>query len=144
MKKKKFLLCIFLYSTIFIFTVFAQWLTIRETKYKIAVNICTLVLGLFSVVMFRILYKNETSDFETEKSVTKIPDKEVYLDFAEKYKLSKREKEIGWLLLNGESNQQLAETLFVSITTVKKHLSHIYEKTGVPGRKKFKELVEEH
>jgi DNA-binding CsgD family transcriptional regulator len=144
MKKKRLLLCIFLYSIIFIFTLFAQWINIKETKYKIAVNICTLVSGLFSAVLFHILYKNETPDFEKEKSVTEIPDKKNYLDFAEKYKLSKREKEAGWLLLNGESNQQLAETLFISITTVKKHLTHIYEKTGVSGRRKFKEFVGNH
>jgi DNA-binding CsgD family transcriptional regulator len=141
MKKRHFLLYMFLYSILFIFTLLAQWINIRETKYKIAINMCTVVLGLFSVILFHVLYKTEPSYFEKGQTVTKIPDKEIYMKFAEKNRLSKREREIGWLLLNGESNQQLAETLFISITTVKKHLTHIYEKTGVSCRKEFKEVI---
>ena len=46
------------------------------------------------------------------------------------------------MVLNGYSNMQIAETLYIAETTVKKHLSHIYEKTGTTGRKDFRQTVE--
>ncbi len=48
--------------------------------------------------------------------------------------LSKREKEVALFVAQGMSNQQLAEVLYVSLRTVKAHLSSIYEKTGVRNR----------
>lgn len=68
-------------------------------------------------------------------------DKGKYLDFANSHQLTRREAEIGLLVMNGYSNMQIAETLFIAETTVKKHLSHIYEKAGISGRKEFRQSV---
>jgi DNA-binding CsgD family transcriptional regulator len=54
--------------------------------------------------------------------------------FIEKYDITEREREIIEALLHGKSNKEIAETILVSIKTVEAHLSHIYRKTGVPGR----------
>ena len=51
--------------------------------------------------------------------------------------LSKRETEVAWLVYLGYSNQRISDELFISITTVKKHISHIYEKSGITCRKDF-------
>lgn len=48
--------------------------------------------------------------------------------------LSKREREVALLVAKGMSNQKVADTIFVSLRTVKAHLSSIYEKTGVRNR----------
>lgn len=48
--------------------------------------------------------------------------------------LSARELELLQLLATGASNRQLAETLFISQSTVKTHLAHIYGKLGVDNR----------
>lgn len=56
----------------------------------------------------------------------------------ENYKLTKREKEIVKLIQSGKSNSDIASELFISETTVKKHVSNIFEKTGV---KKREELI---
>ncbi len=48
--------------------------------------------------------------------------------------LSDRELEVLSLLVSGLSNQEIAERLFVSINTVKTHVSHIYGKLGVSSR----------
>ena len=48
--------------------------------------------------------------------------------------LTKREIEILVNIFNGFKNADIAEKLFISEITVKKHLQHIFEKTGVRSR----------
>ncbi|MCI0706727.1 MAG: LuxR C-terminal-related transcriptional regulator [Ignavibacteriae bacterium] len=48
--------------------------------------------------------------------------------------LSKRETEVLALIAQGLSNEQVAERLFVSVSTVKTHLINIYSKLGVERR----------
>jgi len=48
--------------------------------------------------------------------------------------LSKREAEILILINEGLSNQQIADKLFISESTVKKHISNIFQKLGVERR----------
>jgi DNA-binding CsgD family transcriptional regulator len=58
--------------------------------------------------------------------------------------LSKREAEILLLIHDGLSNQQIADKLFLSENTIKKHVSNIFQKLGVERRteaiKRAKEL----
>lgn len=49
-------------------------------------------------------------------------------------RLSKREQEVALLVAEGMSNQEVADRLYVSLRTVKAHLSSIYEKTAVRNR----------
>jgi DNA-binding CsgD family transcriptional regulator len=51
-----------------------------------------------------------------------------------KYNVSAREQEIVALVLKGYSNQKIAETLFISLHTVKSHLRNIYPKFEVNSR----------
>lgn len=48
--------------------------------------------------------------------------------------LSDREVEVLRLLARGRSMRQIAETLFISSSTVHTHVSHIYEKAGISTR----------
>lgn len=49
-------------------------------------------------------------------------------------KLSKREQEVLKLLSQGDSNEDIAKTLFISVATVKSHFTSIFEKLGVKSR----------
>lgn len=49
-------------------------------------------------------------------------------------KLSEREVQLLELLKKGLSNQEIADTLFITINTTQWHLSHIYAKLGVKSR----------
>lgn len=50
------------------------------------------------------------------------------------YHLSKREIDVATLLFSGLKNAQIADKLFISEITVKKHLQNIYDKVGVNNR----------
>ena len=52
----------------------------------------------------------------------------------DKLGLSKREIEVLELLSSGLSNQEIADSLFVSLNTVKTHISNIYTKLNVQRR----------
>jgi two-component system nitrate/nitrite response regulator NarL len=48
--------------------------------------------------------------------------------------LSERERQVLVLLCNGLSAPQIAQRLFLGTSTIKSHLSHLYEKLGVTDR----------
>jgi DNA-binding CsgD family transcriptional regulator len=54
--------------------------------------------------------------------------------FRTRYRLSKREAEVVELVLLGYRNRDIASTLGTSPTTIKKHLTHVFDKVGVDTR----------
>jgi len=58
-----------------------------------------------------------------------------------RFSISARETEVLGLLRDGLTNQEIADRLFVSITTVKSHLSHLYEKTGTRNRVELLRII---
>ncbi len=142
MKKSRIVLPA-VYCIICILVIVCQSVGIRNVVLKAGANVLMLSLMLFTGYLMYAYYRDDdekaegAADGEREEAEI-LPSKEEYLKFAENYKLTKRETEIGFLLLHGYSNLQLAEELYISVTTVKKHLTHIYEKTGTGGRKELK------
>ncbi|GAB1475291.1 hypothetical protein MASR2M70_01230 [Bacillota bacterium] len=55
--------------------------------------------------------------------------------------LTDREFEILKYVINGHSNQEIASLLFISIPTVKKHLTSIYQKIGITGKSQLFNVV---
>lgn len=55
-------------------------------------------------------------------------------EFIKDFSITKREQEIILALLDGKSNRELAETLFVTEKTIEAHLANIYRKVGVKNR----------
>ena len=60
--------------------------------------------------------------------------KEIGIPSPYKSLLSEREVEVLRLMANGLSNQQIAERLFISLSTAKNHVHNILEKLNVQGR----------
>jgi DNA-binding CsgD family transcriptional regulator len=50
------------------------------------------------------------------------------------YNISKREREIVKLILQGKSNKEIEDALFISVHTVKNHIHNLYQKLGVKSR----------
>lgn len=59
------------------------------------------------------------------------------------FKLTERELEIVQLVLDGMDNENLSNELYISLNTVKKHLSNIYEKMCVGSRREMIALCAE-
>jgi D-xylose transport system ATP-binding protein len=61
--------------------------------------------------------------------------------FCNSFDISKREKEVLKLLINGNSSREICLKLFISINTIKTHISNIYQKTGVNNRVELANLI---
>jgi ligand-binding sensor domain-containing protein/DNA-binding CsgD family transcriptional regulator len=59
----------------------------------------------------------------------------------EGYGLTAREQEILRLILRGESNKEIEKKLFISASTVRNHISNIYQKLGVKNRLELINLI---
>jgi DNA-binding CsgD family transcriptional regulator len=55
-------------------------------------------------------------------------------DLFEQHAISPREQEVIHLILQGCSNQKIGDTLSISLSTVKKHITSIYQKCDVKSR----------
>lgn len=51
--------------------------------------------------------------------------------------LTRQERKIAGLALRGLSNKDIAEELFLTVRTVEFHLSNVYRKLGIPGRRQL-------
>ena len=94
-----------------IFTGLGIWLALRLSKPKIE-----------TVVVEKEVYVDKNEDFVLDTSLVA------------QLQLSKRELEILDLMAKGHSNQEIAATLFVSLSTVKTHIQNIFEKLDVKRR----------
>jgi DNA-binding NarL/FixJ family response regulator len=57
------------------------------------------------------------------------------------YGLSRRESQIAELVFSGKTNRLIADTLFISLDTVKTHCRHIFGKLGITRRTEFLRVI---
>ncbi len=60
-----------------------------------------------------------------------------------KYSISKREAEIAPLIVECLSYQEIADKLFISVSTVRSHIVHLYQKTNTNSRLELSRLLRE-
>lgn len=99
--------------------------------YAGAIAVLFTILGIW---FSRKISKPKTILLEKEVLVHANGSFELNTDAATELGLSKRELEVLTLMAAGMSNQQIAERLFVSLNTVKTHLSNIFLKLDVQRR----------
>ena len=94
-----------------IFTALGIWLALKLSKPKIE-----------TVVVEKEVYISRNENFVLNKSLVA------------KLELSNRELEILGLMAEGNSNQEIANRIFVSLSTVKTHNQNLFEKLDVNKR----------
>jgi DNA-binding CsgD family transcriptional regulator len=65
-------------------------------------------------------------------------------EFAERYGISNRERDIIAMIVQGHTNRIIGERLFISDRTVKNHISSIYRKTGASNKVQLLNMVRNH
>lgn len=97
-----------------------------------------IVIIAFVVVNVKRFYKKEEKE---RKSIQELVEKYRASGFELKEiinkkmaSLSLRERDICNLLIEGKSNKEIADELFIGVGTVKAHLNHIYKKLGTNNR----------
>lgn len=78
--------------------------------------------------IFIVIFLNKYYSFH-KSQIKGIPN-----NLIKKYKISKREIEIIERIIEGYSNMEIGDKLFISLATVKTHVHNIYEKTGYKSR----------
>ncbi len=129
---------IFLYGTsLAILIILVRWLEIRfiimQHSFEIYAGGIALIFTMLGIWLALKLSK--------PKIETKVIEREVFMNgfefnqFAfDALGLSKRELEVLQLMATGLSNQEVADQLFVSLNTIKTHISRLFEKLDVKRR----------
>lgn len=83
---------------------------------------------------------NEPETMEAENNIANERER-IFDQLQEEYSLTDREKELCHYIYEGKSNAEIAETLFISESTVKTHIYNLYKKTGVKSRMEIIRIV---
>jgi len=132
-------------KTIFILcTIFFPGFIIDTFSQKLQVEWKIIPYGLeFSIIFYltwniiSIIYVVQY--FLSRTAIVRAPT--ITQEFIKKYSISEREREIIELIIKGYSNKQIAETLFISLQTIKNHVYNIFRKVGVESRTKLIEKI---
>lgn len=91
------------------------------------------ILILLAIVGFAILiFRKRNKKIVREPVVVQVSPLEL---------LSKRELEVLQQIAEGKSNKEIAETLFIDVSTVKSHVNNIYKTLKISNRKEAVALI---
>lgn len=132
---------IVLYGAILAILVFA--LKLLQWKFLITDNSLDIYIGLIAVFFTTLgvwiaiqLVKSRTRTVVVEKEIYLPPQDDPAINEIElkKLDLTEREYEVLQLLSKGYSNAEIAENLFLSVSTIKTHVSNLFVKMDVRSR----------
>ena len=123
-----------IYTLFYIFQILLSFVPFKTVIVISTFNL--LVYNLIPILFLKIFVQNyEKSKFNNIGTKSKVD------QLFKKYGLSDRESEIAVLLAAGKSNEEIENEMFISIFTVKKHISNIFIKTDVRSRSQFMKLI---
>ncbi|MEG0156817.1 MAG: helix-turn-helix transcriptional regulator [Anaerovoracaceae bacterium] len=102
----------------------------RQLLFIYAIDPLILLYVVLNILVVYGFYKRDPLNI----AGTKIAGKDAVEAFALRYNISKREKEVLFLINCGKSNGQIAAELFISENTVKRHINSIFKKTETASR----------
>jgi two-component system, NarL family, response regulator LiaR len=123
-----------------ILLVLLNWLKLRlviiDHAFEIYIGAVALVFTALGIWLALKLTKPKEKIVVVEKEIIVDRSPDFILNEAElnRLSLSKRELEVLQLMAQGLSNKEIAERLFVSLSTIKTHANNLFEKMGVERR----------
>ena len=110
-------------------------LTERNMSENILMVICAVRMMLYNRDVMQIFSKHPMEEGSKAEKVSQHRDFESrLLRFADDHGMSKREREVLGLAIEGKDTQGIATQLYISTGTVKAHMHRIYTKAGVEHR----------
>ncbi|MDE5931049.1 MAG: LuxR C-terminal-related transcriptional regulator, partial [Lachnospiraceae bacterium] len=140
----------YIQTFILLFTILSTEIQQEHLLKEIALSCRPILYGICLWGIFSIERREPAKDKEIpEKDTvqTSCPEKRTYMTATETYEayrmlgLTNREAELSILIEQGFSNAEIAAELNISETTVKKHISNIFEKLEVNKREQIKEKL---
>lgn len=111
-------------------------LTERNMNENILMIVCAVRMMMYNRDVMRIFSKHPMEDAEKAEEAGGHRDFDTrLLRFADDHGMSKREREVLGLLVEGKDTQGIASALYISTGTVKAHVHRIYTKAGVEHRR---------
>jgi len=98
-------------------------------------------LLFFSLNLPPLLYLKEVLNKNLKEFSFQPYNREDIDHFFSKYNFSEREKEVIFLILDGKSNKEIEEELFISLQTVKNNIYKIFKSLKVKNRVQLTNLV---
>lgn len=127
---------IFRFATIFISLIVLRSVSMHFSGFHIVIGLYFMLLffaGNLGLILLSKVYLTKYGTNYLQKSFSKE-------DLIEKYRISKREKQIILEICKGKTNQQIADELFITLQTVKDHTHNIYKKVNVKNRVQLSQL----
>ncbi|MBT3274551.1 MAG: helix-turn-helix transcriptional regulator, partial [Spirochaetales bacterium] len=106
-------------------------LLFKEYSFKLGYT----VFSLFAIQIYLYVSRHYFREYEPD---TDLLEEDIFFKTAH---LSEREEEVARLLIQGKTNKDIAEQLFVSVNTIKSHIKKIYSKLGVNNRIQLIHLI---
>lgn len=108
----------------------------RNSPFKLTL----LTHSLFSIFVFFYIFRHYMINYEPEP----ISLHDRLAAFYTGHSVSPREQEIITRVIEGKSNREIGEVLFISANTVKTHIRNIYKKLGVSNRVQLVHAIKEN
>lgn len=112
------IVCVLIFNVVY----FSSYYGIVEIDY---INSLLLVPFILLILSFGMFIEQNKQKEKTRK--------------IDRYNLTTKEKEVTQLILDKKKNQEIADVMFVELSTIKTHINNIYKKVGAKNRK---ELIE--
>lgn len=118
------------------FGILPDWLPMYLSERNFSENVFMLVLAYYLIKKIYYTLSIRISEPPSPNAIDNLQRhiEEQMPHFAKRYGLSRREAEILELILEGKTNQEIADELFLALGTVKTHVHNILKKSGLKSR----------
>lgn len=132
----------FLTSTLFVLARFSGAQQVQTVSFQsgLGMDLRAILYGLCIYAIFHVREVRENVS-DAEMAVRVGPSKDELYLFFQKSGLTNRETELAILAYQGYSNREIAQECYISEATVKKHMTHIFEKLDIAGREDLKSRI---
>lgn len=124
----RYLVIVVFFLVFVVFISKADEIVPKAVRYPVALVI-VLLFSLAPVFWIKYFFRKYA-----DSMLVIVEDREVLDSLFKKYRISKREQDILKLILDGKTNKEIEEMLFISYHTVKNHVYNLYQKIGVKNR----------